>query len=125
LHTILRRLAIDRARHARRWRLAELPDDTPAERRDSEPGPRWSHVTPLQLEAALQRRAAADREVFYMHYVQGMRYREIAGVLGVATGTVATRLHRARTALRAELERELKREPHGPVQPEIRRRPSS
>lgn len=39
-----------------------------------------------------------------LHYVQGLRSREIADVLGVPTSTVTTRLSRARDALRKQVE---------------------
>ncbi|MGE2730498.1 sigma-70 family RNA polymerase sigma factor [Mycolicibacterium vaccae] len=43
------------------------------------------------------------RLVVYYADVEGLRYREIAGVLGIPLGTVMSRLHRGRRALRALL----------------------
>ena len=42
--------------------------------------------------------------ILALHYVQGLRSREIADVLGVTTTTVTTRLSRAREALRKQCE---------------------
>jgi RNA polymerase sigma-70 factor, ECF subfamily len=45
-------------------------------------------------------------EVILLNHVEEMKYREIAGVLGVPMGTVMSRLARARALLRSELETE-------------------
>jgi RNA polymerase sigma-70 factor (ECF subfamily) len=105
--TILKRLAIDRSRHATRWRLSELSDEhsDASNAGPPEPGSSWQIISGQQLQAALQRCAAADREIFELHYAHGLRYSQIASQLGIAMGTVATRLHRARAQLRVELER--------------------
>ena len=106
-HTILKRLAIDRSRHALRWRLSQLSDEHSEHEslQASESTARWKTISPQQLEAALRRCPACDREIFELHYAHGLRYREIASQMGIAMGTVATRLHRARAQLRVELER--------------------
>jgi RNA polymerase sigma-70 factor, ECF subfamily len=43
--------------------------------------------------------------VFVLHDVEGYRHEEIAGMLGLATGTSKSQLHRARMALRQHLDR--------------------
>ena len=104
--TILKRLAIDRSRHATRWRLLELSEEQSEDGSQlSDVGAPWQFISAQQLQAALQRCAAADRELFELHYAHGLRYNQIASRLGIAMGTVATRLHRARAQLRVELER--------------------
>jgi RNA polymerase sigma-70 factor (ECF subfamily) len=45
------------------------------------------------------------REILLLRFEQDMQYDEIAGVLGVALGTVKVQLHRARKALARELQR--------------------
>jgi RNA polymerase sigma-70 factor, ECF subfamily len=52
------------------------------------------------LEQALASLAAADREVLALYYVHKRTTKEIAGVLGVAPGTIMARLFRAREKLR-------------------------
>jgi RNA polymerase sigma-70 factor, ECF subfamily len=59
--------------------------------------------TGRHLEAALQTLPAQDREVLALYYVQRKKTREIAGVMGVAPGTVMARLFRAREKLRKNL----------------------
>ncbi len=52
------------------------------------------------LHAALGRLSVEHREVLTMKDLDGLRYEEIAEVLGVPVGTVRSRLHRARLELR-------------------------
>jgi RNA polymerase sigma-70 factor (ECF subfamily) len=62
-----------------------------------------------QKELASQLRGALDalpfdqRTAIVLREVDGLSYEEIAYTLGVALGTVKSRLTRARTSLRAEL----------------------
>ena len=59
----------------------------------------------MDFEAALARLPDGARQVFVLHDVEGYRHEEIAGMLGLATGTSKSQLHRARMALRRHLER--------------------
>ena len=58
----------------------------------------------MDLESAMARLPAGAREVFVLHDVEGYRHEEIADMLGLATGTSKSQLHRARMALRAWLD---------------------
>ena len=58
----------------------------------------------MDLEQALARLPDGAREVFVLHDVEGYRHEEIAEMLGLATGTSKSQLHRARMALRAWLD---------------------
>ena len=53
-----------------------------------------------RIDEALLSINPEQREVFEMRERGGMEYREIAERMGVAEGTVKSRLHRARIALR-------------------------
>jgi RNA polymerase sigma factor (sigma-70 family) len=57
------------------------------------------------VRQALAALPVQHREVLVMKEIEGMSYAEIAAALGIAPGTVASRLHGARRAARAELER--------------------
>lgn len=57
------------------------------------------------IHVALDELAAEQREVLVLRYVEDMRYEEIAGVVGCQIGTVRSRLHYAKRALRKLLER--------------------
>lgn len=64
-----------------------------------------SPETAMDFEQALARLPDGAREVFVLHDVEGYRHEEIAGMLGLATGTSKSQLHRARMALRTHMER--------------------
>ena len=65
------------------------------------PGPEMA----MDFESAMARLPDGAREVFVLHDVEGYRHEEIAEMLGLATGTSKSQLHRARMALRQHLER--------------------
>lgn len=52
------------------------------------------------LRAALARLSGEHREVLVMKDIDGLKYEEIAEVMGVPIGTIRSRLHRARLELR-------------------------
>ena len=56
------------------------------------------------LALALRTVAAADRDALLLHAWAELTYTEIAHATGVPVGTVRSRIHRARTQLRAHLE---------------------
>ena len=59
----------------------------------------------IDFESAMQRLPEGAKEVFVLHDVEGYRHEEIAEMLGLATGTSKSQLHRARQALRRHLDR--------------------
>ncbi len=61
-----------------------------------------------RLEKAVARLPVQYRLVIAAHYLDGVRYEEIAEALGLPLGTVKTQLHRAKQQLRRLLETELK-----------------
>jgi RNA polymerase sigma-70 factor (ECF subfamily) len=64
-----------------------------------------------QVQLALNALAPDHRAVLVMKDLDGMRYEEIAGTLGVPVGTVRSRLHRARGELRDRLRGLMETEP--------------
>ncbi|HEX6839260.1 MAG TPA: sigma-70 family RNA polymerase sigma factor, partial [Polyangia bacterium] len=65
----------------------------------------------LQLERVVQEGLAAlepeHREVLVLRDVENLSYDEIAAITGVAEGTVKSRLHRARLALKEHMAKHL------------------
>ena len=65
-----------------------------------------------QVQAALEQVPVVYREVLLLCDVEEMSYQEIADTLAVPIGTVMSRLHRARKALRSALEEEMREGKH-------------
>jgi RNA polymerase sigma-70 factor, ECF subfamily len=107
LATILRNAFISRIR--RRLPPFEPIDDLAAPEID--PPQPWVSVSIEDVRVALRRLNDKLRLPFEMHYLEGLRCREVAARLGVPENTVASRLSRAREALREELARAVNEEP--------------
>ncbi len=111
LLTILRNANVSRVRKRR----PDLLDDeartlgrVPAAGADGREGPAESVVEAIPDDAvvdALRSLSTAHRAVVALVDIDGLTYAEAAEVLGVPTGTVMSRLHRARKRLRARFQR--------------------
>jgi RNA polymerase sigma-70 factor (ECF subfamily) len=66
----------------------------------------------MDLDAAIARLPDGARTIFVLHDVEGYRHEEIAGMLGISTGTSKSQLHRARRTLRGLLRAEVSEESH-------------
>jgi RNA polymerase sigma-70 factor (ECF subfamily) len=106
LISILRNAFIDRRRRAAVARTV-LDNDVAERTPDPAPDPPWSTISLDEVRAALAELDEPQRVVFELHYLRGARYREIVDRLGIPPNTVATRLFRARKALREILQRRL------------------
>ena len=90
----------------RRRPVAEpLPDgedapELPADASD----PPLAGFHPLDVHRALEQLSPNHREVLTLHFLEGFAVAEIGIITGTAEGTVKSRLHYARQALRARLE---------------------
>ena len=97
---IARNAALDQVRRRQVVRFAPLEEGL--EVADEAPGPEARYASrqrQVQLERALRRLAAEHREILLLREVEGLAYGELASVLGIAEGTVKSRLARARRAL--------------------------
>jgi RNA polymerase sigma-70 factor (ECF subfamily) len=72
---------------------------------ESVAGRRAAPETSMDMESAIARLPDGARQIFVLHDVEGYRHEEIAEMLGLATGTSKSQLHRARMALREHLDR--------------------
>ncbi|MDQ3886538.1 MAG: RNA polymerase sigma factor SigE [Actinomycetota bacterium] len=107
LHRITTNLFLDMVRRRSRLRMEGLPED--ADRLPGGgPSPEQTycdvHLDP-DLQAALDALAPEFRAAVVLCDVEGLSYEEIGATLGVKLGTVRSRIHRGRQALRATLER--------------------
>jgi RNA polymerase sigma-70 factor (ECF subfamily) len=107
LHRITTNLFLDMARRRSRVRMEGLPEDTDRIVGD-DPSPEQvysdTHLDP-DLQDALDQLPPEFRAAVVLCDVEGLSYEEIGATLGVKLGTVRSRIHRGRQALRASLER--------------------
>ncbi|AWH92378.1 RNA polymerase sigma factor SigE [Dietzia lutea] len=106
MHRIVTNLFLDMARRRSRIRFETLPED--AERvpgRERSPEQVLSDETfdPV-LQAALDNLTPEYRAAVVLSDIEDLSYEEVGRILGVKMGTVRSRIHRGRAALRAELE---------------------
>jgi RNA polymerase sigma-70 factor, ECF subfamily len=104
-YSILRNEALNYMRKNKRSRFESLdnpaclieienPDDKETDRAELNRA-LWEAIRKLSLEM---------QEILVMKHFQNMDYNEISALLGIPRGSVASRLYRARTALRAKLD---------------------
>ena len=111
LGTWLYRLGINhcldrrRGRQARQERLTDSLDVDGAPEPAAQAGAVLGTVSRLDLERAIGRLPAGCRAAFLLHDVEGFEHQEIAAILGIATGTSKSQVHKARMRLRMMLER--------------------
>ncbi|WP_051133366.1 RNA polymerase sigma factor SigE [Nocardia paucivorans] len=102
LHRITTNLFLDMVRRRSRIRMEALPDDYERVAADG-PGPEQVfHDARLDpdLQSALDSLAPEFRAAVVLCDIEGLSYEEIAATLGVKLGTVRSRIHRGRQALR-------------------------
>lgn len=98
-----RTLGRSRARIAKLAVRQAAGDDLPFSPRDPEDATSGMELT-SRVREALQKLSPALRMPVVLYDIEGLAYAEIAEVLGIAEGTVKSRIHRARQALRVELQ---------------------
>ena len=109
LGTWLYRLAVNHcldALRGRQHRMARatdsLDDEGAAEPRAPMPAVPTA-VSRLDLERAIAKLPDGCRTAFVLHDVEGFEHTEVAGMLGISSGTSKSQVHRARMKLRALL----------------------
>jgi RNA polymerase sigma-70 factor (ECF subfamily) len=101
LHRVLVRCCYREASRERRRRLVEVRSVVDDHRGPDElPG----LLDRDQLDRAFRRLDVEERTVIVLHHVEGFLLTEIADLLGIPVGTVKSRLHRGKRAMRAALD---------------------
>lgn len=108
LHRITTNEFLDHVRRRQRIRMVDLPTDTDnrlADRRTEEaPERAYEHRNMGDdVQTALAELAPGMRAAIVLRDMEDLSYEEIAKTLGISLGTVRSRIHRARAALRAKL----------------------
>ncbi|MGE2730266.1 RNA polymerase sigma factor SigE [Mycolicibacterium vaccae] len=107
LHRITTNLFLDMVRRRGRIRMEALPEDyerVPADEPNPEQIYHDSRLAP-DLQAALDSLPPEFRAAVVLCDIEGLSYEEIGATLGVKLGTVRSRIHRGRQALRDYLAR--------------------
>jgi RNA polymerase sigma-70 factor (ECF subfamily) len=100
LYRIARSKACHELRRRHKW--IELEEEPAAAAPDSE-----QEFSPQQAEAihrSLKLLSPQHREVLILRFLEGMTYEQISEVVGCHVGTVRSRLHHAKSALRRQME---------------------
>ena len=108
LYRITKNLFLDRVRRQARVRIVPLPTESWKEAPDPAAGPAEHAecgVLRGDLVQALQQLPVSFRTAVVLTDVEGLTYAEVADALGWPIGTVRSRVHRGRKALRTALER--------------------
>ncbi len=107
LSSICYRTAIDHARYEGRRRHTSLDDETATARYDSTLASgidvESQTIDRDELERAMQQLSSGEAAVLTMTAGLGYSYDEVATIMGLARGTVASRASRARQRLQQEL----------------------
>ena len=105
LHRITTNLFLDTVRRKARIRFEALPDDAERlESRDRGPAQVYDETHfDADVQAALDALPPDFRAAVVLCDLEGLSYEEIASTLGIKIGTVRSRIHRGRSALRAAL----------------------
>ncbi|WP_373876688.1 RNA polymerase sigma factor SigE [Lolliginicoccus levis] len=106
LHRITTNLFLDMVRRRSRIRMEALPEDydrVPSDTPDPQQVYHDTHLDP-HVQRALDSLAPEYRAAVVLCDIEGLSYEEIAATLGVKLGTVRSRIHRGRQALRDSLE---------------------
>ena len=97
LFTILRNIHLNQLRFAARHpvALSLMESEEP-----SMAGNQVSHLEVAEVLAAFAQLPCDEREVLFLVVAEGLRYREVATLLGISVGAVMSRLARGREKLR-------------------------
>ncbi len=102
LYRITHDRAIDRIRHDRsRGRAESVRAESLPEELDEEPS--FDAEDAQALHEALDKIDLKHREVLVLHFLDDLPIGDIAAVIGVPPGTVKSRIHHAKRALKEEL----------------------
>ena len=74
-------------------------------RNSAEPYPNFTSEDAAAVHAGLDRLSLSHREVLTLFFLQDLNIEGIAAVLGIPAGTVKSRIHHAKKALRAILQK--------------------
>ena len=110
LFRIMYNLFVDRYRRRSHDLSCEPIDEIEVAAPQPDPPAVWEELDREVVAASLERLEPVFREVLELHFLDARSYRDISTTLGIPTGTVGTRLLRARKKLRNLLSAEVELE---------------
>jgi RNA polymerase sigma-70 factor (ECF subfamily) len=103
----LYRIARNRAYQEMRADYHEHPTALQEEPVDVTTEIEFSSEEAQHIDQALSMLTPEQREVLTLRFVEGMSYEELAAVVGCPVGTIRSRIHYAKQALRQQIERKI------------------
>ncbi len=100
LYSIVRAVTVDRARHDMARERAEETHTEAFEEAAAEP---FTAAEAAEVHQALDQLEPRHREVLVLHFLEDFSLEEIAQITGCPAGTIKSRLHYAKRAMRAVL----------------------
>lgn len=122
LHRITTNLFLDQARRRRRLRMDSIGAAVEWLAASSEESPerQFEHGNlTADVQSALDALKPQYRAAVVLCDMEGLRYDEIASVLGISMGTVRSRIHRGRAALRKALAHRQHSAPSSPAPAQV------
>lgn len=105
LFKVVRNKVIDRVRAQKIRRSEPLNEETVAASDQDNPEAYWQQQqTKVSIKQALAALSMEHRDIILLKDWQGFSYADIANILEIEAGTVMSRLHRARLALRQQMQ---------------------
>ena len=105
MSTWFHRILVNEVRRQRRWRFVRLRRSAPFDEdiADVHEAPTFDPALRRRVGDALASLSQGLREAFVLVHLEGFPVDEAAAIMGRASGTLKSHLHRARLALRARL----------------------
>jgi RNA polymerase sigma-70 factor (ECF subfamily) len=105
LFKIARNVAYGRLRKSQPQEMVTA-DNVASQEEEEEDSDPLATFTAERVHRALTRLSVAQRDCLTLHFIEGFSLAEVSQIVGVAVGTVKSRLHYAKKALRRVLEEE-------------------
>jgi RNA polymerase sigma-70 factor (ECF subfamily) len=105
LFRIARNVAYGRLRKSQPQEMVTA-DNVASQEEEEEDSDPLAKFTAERVHRALTRLSVAHRDCLTLHFIEGFSLAEVSQIVGVAVGTVKSRLHYAKKALRRVLEEE-------------------
>jgi len=105
LYTIARNKTIDQIR-TKQIQTIDFSEFEPSHPNNPE-GIYLEKIEKKRIKIAIERLSNRNQELIFLHFYEGLTYKEISNITGIPEGTVKYRMSESRKALKKDLERSL------------------